>query len=40
MGRSVDKYAVGDIFLNIVIHNTLSICGKVAARGLGIPDGF
>ena len=30
MGRSVDKYPAGDLFPNIVIHNTLFICGRVA----------
>ena len=31
--RSVDKYLEGDLFPNIVIHNTLSICGRVASWG-------
>ena len=30
IGRPVDKYPVGDFFPNIVIHNSLSICGKMA----------
>ena len=33
VGRSVDKYLEGDLFPNIVIHNTLSICGRVAGWG-------
>ena len=37
MGKSVDKYLARDIFPNIVIHNTLSICGRVADWGTRDP---
>ena len=31
IGRSMDKYPTGDFFPNIVIHNTLSICDRMAS---------
>ena len=37
MGRSVDKYPTRDLFPYIVIHNTLSICGRVADWGTRDP---
>ena len=37
MGRSVDKYLARDLFPNIVIHNTLFICGRVADWGTRDP---
>ena len=30
--RSVDKHLVRDFLPNIVIHSTLSICGRMAGR--------
>ena len=33
----MDKYLAGDLFPNIVIHNTLSICGRVAGWGTQDP---
>ena len=38
MGRLVDKYLVGDFFSNIVIHNTISMCDRVADRGTRDPE--
>ena len=37
IGRPVDKYPTSDLFSNIVIHNTLSICGKMADWGTRDP---
>ena len=35
--RFVDKYLVSDFFPNIVIHDTLSICGRMADWGIRDP---
>ena len=35
----MDKYLVSDFLLNIVIHNTLFICGRMAGWGTRDPKG-
>ena len=37
IGRYVDKYPVHDFLPNIVIHNILSICGRMAGWGTRDP---
>ena len=33
----MDKYPVGNFFPNIVIHNTLSLCGRMVGWGTQDP---